>query len=90
MAIAIDGVWLAIGVGLVFGRWGTRVDRRARTITTWWGPLFLYRSTTRPLDEFERVTIAREVRRSGHSAPVYPVQAEERGEPAKLGDPPES
>jgi hypothetical protein len=65
----------AVGVGLVFGRGGKVLDRRAGTLTTWWGLLVPWKMTTRPLSDFASVSISREVRRTKNSSyTVYPVR----------------
>jgi len=74
-AIPFGGVFALVGAGLMFGRAGKRIDRRAGTATTWWGLLVPFRTKTYPLSDFEKVTITREVRRSKNSSyTVYPVR----------------
>lgn len=73
--LVFGGVFAAVGAGLVLGRGGKTIDRRRGTATTWWGLLVPFRSKDIPLSDFDRVAIAREVRRSKNSTyTVYPVR----------------
>lgn len=88
VALLFGGIFAAVGAAFVFGRAGKIVDRRARTVTTWWGLLVPFAHTVYRLDEFDRVTISREVRRSKNSTyTVYPVRFEGRTQPVKLEEP---
>jgi hypothetical protein len=67
--------FIAIGAALVLGRGGIIFEKTARTVTTWWGLLFPFKSTVRNLSEFVAVTISREERRSKNGTYiVYPIR----------------
>jgi hypothetical protein len=82
-------VFASVGAGLVLGRAGKNIDRREGAVTTWWGLLVPFKTTTRPIEDFSKVTIAREVRRSKNSTyTVYPVRmASDEGKDIKLEEP---
>ncbi len=64
-----------IGVVLVGARRGLTVDRRSRVIVSWWGLFGPLHRSSRPLAAVARVTLAKEVVRSGkHRRVVYPVE----------------
>jgi hypothetical protein len=82
---AVSGaVMLVFGCVLAFGRLGRVIDRRQRKITTWWGLALPFRKQELPLktqeyalNEFSRLSISCEVRRSRHATcVVYPVRLE--------------
>lgn len=74
-AFLFGAVFAGVGAVIMFGRAGTIIDRRVGTITTWWGLLVPMCSKTRPLNEFSKVTLGREVRRSNkRTRVVYPVR----------------
>ncbi|NQT54245.1 hypothetical protein HQ576_19465 [bacterium] len=74
-AVPFGAVFAAVGASIAFGRAGKEIDRRAATVTTWWGLLVPFKSTTRPLADFEAVQVTKEVRRSKNSTyTVYPVK----------------
>jgi len=57
-------------------------------VTSWWGALGLRKKTERPLDDFNRVTINKEVRRSKNSTyTVYPVRLSGEGKPINIEEP---
>ncbi len=71
MSVALGG----LGLILMLGRSERILDRRAGTITAWWGLLVPFRTTVRPLGEFHQVLLAREVRRCQKSTvTIYPVR----------------
>jgi len=73
--IPFGGIFACVGAGFLFGRAGIVLDRRESRATSWWGLLVPMRRRERPLAEFGRVTISREVRRSKNSTyTVYPVR----------------
>jgi hypothetical protein len=73
--IPFGGVFAAVGGGLMFGRAGTKIDARTRTITKWWGMLVPFKQTDHDLESFTHVTITKEIRRSDKSTyTVYPVR----------------
>jgi len=73
--LPFGAVFAAVGAGLMFGRAGTVVDRRHGQVTRWWGLLGPWKKRQYRLDEFQRVSISREVRRSNKSTyTVYPVR----------------
>ena len=61
-------IFFAVGVVLVFGRQGHILDRREWQITTWWGLLRPWITRSRPLGEFDRVTLERRVVHHGYDA----------------------
>ncbi|MFW6163345.1 MAG: hypothetical protein ACODAJ_11300, partial [Planctomycetota bacterium] len=74
-ALPFGGVFALVGAGLVLGRAGKRLDRRAGTVTTWWGLAVPFHRKEMPLSDFDKVRITREVRRSKNSTyTVYPVR----------------
>jgi len=85
--IPFGGVFALVGMGLVFGRTATVLNRSKRKLITWWGLLIPFSSKERRLYDFEKVTLTREVRRSDKSTyTVYPIRLEGRGEPGTLGE----
>ena len=75
VVIPFGGLFAGIGAAFVFGRAGKIIDRRAGTVTTWWGLLVPFKTTVTQLADYERVTLSREVRRSKNSTyTVYPVR----------------
>lgn len=70
-------IFALVGGGLVFGRSSLTIDRRRKTVTTWWGALGVGPSTVKPLGEGGQVTVGCESRGSGKSRhTVYPVRLE--------------
>jgi hypothetical protein len=56
------------------------LDKRAGTVTTWWGMIVPFSRKTHALSKYDRVTLRREVRRSKNSTyTVYPVRIEGTG-----------
>ena len=81
-------IFASVGAGVMFGRAGLTIDLTAKTITTWWGLLVPFKSTTHPLDKAEIVTICREVRRSKNSTyTVYPVRIKGFEKPVNIEEP---
>ena len=75
MALLFGGVFATVGTVLMLGRGGKTVDRRAGTVTTWWGLLVPFRSKEWALTDFDMVRIAREVRHAKNASyTVYPVR----------------
>ena len=80
-------VFAAVGAALVLGRRGVILDRRARTITTWWGLLVPFKSKHYALEEFPCVTVSRETRNSKNSTyVVFPVRLENASVKVELGE----
>ncbi|MBI2994569.1 MAG: hypothetical protein HYY48_10400 [Gammaproteobacteria bacterium] len=70
----VGGVFALVGAGFVFGRSGTILDRRRRTLTSWWGLLVPFFSTPYQIGRDAHVIVTREVRRSKNSTYiVFPV-----------------
>lgn len=81
-------IFASVGAGIMFGRAGLTIDLNTKTITTWWGLLVPFSSTTHPLDKAEIVTICREVRRSKNSTyTVYPVRIRGFEKPVNIEEP---
>ena len=75
--VPFGSIFTLVGAALVFGRAGTILDRRARTVTSWWGLLVPFKKAVRSLNDFQAVTITHEIRRSKNSTySVYPVRLE--------------
>ena len=73
----VFGVLALVGAILVCVRMGVVIDRRQRTITTWWGLLVPFFRTEHPLSEARFVSISREERRAGRTTyEVFPVRLE--------------
>ena len=73
--VLFGSVFAAVGAGLMFGRGGTKIDRRTMRITRWWGLLVPMKSTEYGLDVYDTVALSRERRKSGKSSvTVYPVK----------------
>jgi hypothetical protein len=67
--IPFGGIFAAVGLAVVFGRSGRRLDRRLGTVTSWWGLLFLPLSrNSRSLDDFHEVALQKEVIRNNNSS----------------------
>jgi hypothetical protein len=78
---------LVLGLGFLLSQRGTRLDRHARTVTTWWGFRFPLIRRVRSLDDFEWVTIADETHVSGHGGSIsYPVRLHGTGKDVKIAD----
>jgi len=74
-AVALGGLFAAVGAGLMFGRSGKDLDRRTDTLTTWWGVVVPFRRKVYRLSDVQRVSLTREVRRSRNSSyTVFPVR----------------
>ena len=68
-------IFVLVGGGLIFGRQGCEIDRQNGTIERWWSCLVTLRRVQYETDEFDRVTLSREVRRSNNSSyTVFPVR----------------
>ena len=79
-AIPFGGVFALVGAALAFGRAGKVLDKRAGTVTTWWGMLVPFSRKQYPLSKYDTVMLRREVRRSKNSSyTVYPVRIEGAG-----------
>ncbi|MBI3270541.1 MAG: hypothetical protein HYZ53_16150 [Planctomycetes bacterium] len=77
VSLPIGGFVTLLLFGLGCFRWGSTLDRRARTVTSWWGGLRLpIRRTTRRLDGFTSVNLRREIKDAGQKTMkiVYPVR----------------
>lgn len=67
-------IFVAIGAIMMFGRMGAILNRREKTVTTWWGLLVPFSRKTRELKD-GWVYLKREVRRSKNSTyTVFPVR----------------
>ena len=80
-------IFVVAGGLLVFGRMGLEIDANSRTYRQWYGLLTLTKETTGSLDEFDEITIDREVRtrsskRGSRTYTVYPIRL--TGAPKKL------
>lgn len=89
LVVPFGAVFATVGAALVLGRAGKTFDRRSGTVTTWWGLLVPFKTTTRPLAEFASVSISKEIRRSKNSTyTVYPVRlASEKGKDVNIEEP---
>ena len=88
VGIPFGAIFAAVGGAFVFGRSGVSIDVANRTVRTWWGALGLRKKTERPLDDFDHVTIRKEVRRSKNSTyTVYPVRLAGSGKPISIEEP---
>lgn len=89
MVVPFSLVFVCVGGGIMFGRIGVRIDRIEKTVTSWWGLLFLpFWSKRRSTDEFDIVTITQEVRRTKNSTyTVYPVKLTGKGDDVKIEEP---
>ncbi len=68
-------IFASVGAGLMFGRRGVTLDRRRRLAESWWGLILPLRRKMHTLEEFERVELSKEIRRSKDSTyTVYPVR----------------
>ena len=86
--IPFGAIFAAVGGAFVFGRGGVTIDTANKAVTSWWGALGLRKKTERPLDDFNRVTINKEVRRSKNSTyTVYPVRLSGEGKPINIEEP---
>jgi len=75
IAVPFGLVFVCVGAAFLFGRGGVKLDRANRTVTSWWGLLVPFKSTTRSLDKYDHVTLSKEIRRSKNSTyTVYPVR----------------
>ena len=85
--IPFGGVFALVGLGLVFGRTATILNRSERKLITWWGLLIPFSSKERKLYDFEKVTLTKEVRQSDKSTyTVYPIRLDGRGKPGTIGE----
>ena len=75
VGVPFGGVFAAVGATLMFGRSGIAINKMDRTLVKWWGLLGPFRRKEYSLDDFDRVHLTREVRRSKNSSyTVYPVR----------------
>jgi hypothetical protein len=80
VVVPCASIFLLIGLGFMFGRAGVEIDRRARTVKTWWGVFFPWRRKTLNLEGFSEVHVCKEVRRTSNSnggsssKTVFPVR----------------
>lgn len=82
MALVMGALFVTVGASAAFGRSGKVLDRRADTLTAWWGLLVPFRRKEHRLSAFTCVSLGREVRRSKNSTyTVYPVCLEGGGMP---------
>lgn len=72
--VAFSMIFISVGAIMAFGRTGTVLNRREKTVTTWWGLLVAFSKKTLPLKD-GWVYLKREVRRSKNSTyTVFPVR----------------
>jgi hypothetical protein len=80
VVVPFASIFFLIGIGVMFGRAGVEIDRRAGTVQTWWGMFFPWRRKTLNLEGFSEVHVCKEVRRTSNSnggsssKTVYPVR----------------
>lgn len=75
VGLLFGAIFAIVGCVVCFARFGTIIDRRHGTVTTWWGLLVPWRSKSRSLSSFSQVTVSSEVRRTKKSSYlVYPVR----------------
>ncbi len=73
--IIFGSIFSLVGFGIMFGRAGLVLDRRLNSVRSWWGILFSFSSQQYRLDEVQKVTLTKEVRRSKNSSyTVYPIR----------------
>jgi hypothetical protein len=78
-------IFAAMGLLLIFGKWGMEVDLDRGTVARWWGLLRPLRRTERRLAEFDRVVLAEQITEvGGHENQTYAVRLEGAGEPMDL------
>ena len=83
-------LFAGLGVVLAFGRHGYIFDRREWQVTIWWGLLRPWLTRTRPLAEFDRVTLDRRMVRNGKTTQeLFPVELQGSGAPLRLVQPPD-
>jgi hypothetical protein len=67
-------IFAGIGIGMILGRRGCVISEHRQTVTTWWGLLGPWRSTSHALSEYARVSLTKEIRKSDKSTyTVYPI-----------------
>lgn len=68
-------IFASIGTIFTLGRRGLFLDKRMNIVTTWWGLLIPFKTSTYDLTQFTKMTITKEVRKSKNSSyTVYPVR----------------
>ncbi len=68
-------VFFAVGLCISFGRSGIVIDKKMKSVTSWWGLIFPIQSKLHELYNFKNVAITKEIRRSKNSTyTVYPVR----------------
>ncbi len=74
-AIPFGSIFALVGLALVFGRRGCRMDKKRRTIQCWSSLIVPLKRKLHRFEDFSAVTVTREVRRSDKSSyTVYPVR----------------
>ncbi|NOY82208.1 MAG: hypothetical protein GXP31_14515 [Kiritimatiellaeota bacterium] len=78
-SIPFGSIFVLVGLGLVFGRRGCRMDKKRRTIQCWSSLIVPLKQKLYRFEDFTSVSVTREVRRSDKSTYiVFPVRL--RGE----------
>ncbi len=86
--LPFGAVFFLVGAAVGLGRSGRLLDLRNRSLTAWWGLLVPFSRRRHKLDEFDRVTISREVRQSKDSSDtVYPVRLLGDANKVSFGEP---
>jgi len=88
VGVPFGAVFAAVGAAFVFGRGGIIIDRRNRTVATWWGLLVPFSRKEYSLDDYDSITIKREVHRSQETTyTAYPVRLEGGKKPIDWEEP---
>ncbi len=88
--VPFGAVFTLIGAGLMFGRRGVIIDRRQKTVTTWYGIFVPMKQTQHYIDTYRQLTVTREIRRGDKSSyTVYPIRLKGGpvSEEVNLGEP---
>lgn len=73
--LLVSSIFVTVGLVLALGRKGVLLDRRAGTLTVWWGLLMPWVRKAQPLTGINAVTITKELRSSKNgSYTVYVVR----------------
>jgi len=81
-------VFASVGGGVMFGRRGRIIDGDNRQVTAWWGLLVPLKKTDYSFNEFQFVSVCKEVRRSEKSSyTCYPVRIESSDDSVTVEEP---